>query len=81
MITVFMEMWMAFWSWITGKVDPDDPFNVWQILWRDGGEWYARPPGQHREGFSVEKTMEMIKRREQHAACLRSSERYRLASA
>lgn len=54
MITLFMEMWVSFWAWATGKVSADNPFNVWDILWRDGGEWYARPAGQHREGFTVE---------------------------
>lgn len=78
MITLFMEMWVAFWSWATGKVSGDNPFNVWDILWRDGGEWYALPAGQHREGFSVEAIRARLDKERKEAARLKTSERARL---
>lgn len=78
MITLFMEVWVAFWSWATGKVSADNPFNVWDILWRDGGEWYALPAGQHREGFSVEAIRARLDGEAKEAARLKASERARL---
>lgn len=78
MITLFMEMWCAFWSWATGEVDDDSMWKVWDILWRDGGEWYALPAGQHREGFSVEAIRARLDREAKEAARLKASERARL---
>lgn len=82
MITLFMEMWVAFWGWATGKVSTDNPFNVWDILWRDGGEWYARPAGQHRSGSAtVSGILARLDRERKEQARLRASERYRLVAA
>ena len=78
MITLFMEMWIAFWAWATGKVSADNPFNVWDILWRDGGEWYARPAGQHREGFTVEAIRARLDKERKEEARRKASETYRL---
>lgn len=81
MITLLMEAWTALVNWLLGRVDPDNPYGVWDILWRDGGEWYARPAGQHRQGFSVEAVLAEVARRDREAARLRASERYRLVAA
>lgn len=78
MITLFMEMWVAFWTWASGRPPSDHPYLVWDILWRDGGEWFARPAGQHRQGFSVERVMAEVRRRDREAARLKASERARL---
>jgi len=81
MITLFMEMWCAFWSWVTGEVEEGNQFKVWDILWTSNGEWYDRPAGQHREGLTFQQVMREVKLRDLHAQRLQSSERYRLVAA
>lgn len=78
MITLFMEFWTAFWSWATGRVSADNPFNVWDILWRDGGEWYARPAGQHREGMPTSGILARLAKERKEAEEARKAERLTL---
>lgn len=80
-MTVLMELLVAFWCWLTGQVEPGNQYKVWDILWASDGEWLAKPPGQHRDGFSVEQVMAEVKRRDREAARLRASEQYRLVAA
>lgn len=82
MITLFMEMWVAFWAWATGRVSKDNPFNVWDTLWRCGGEWYALPTGQHRSGYvTVADICIRLDRERKEQIRLRASETYRLVAA
>ena len=79
MITLFMELWTALKVWATGEPDDTGGFRVWDILWRDGGEWYALPAGQHRQGFSVAEIRARLDRERKEEAERRTKERRRMA--